>query len=58
MAIAYIAACGVLIRLHRDRLRAHLNVAATLGVVAVIGLALIAARCRQYVTSLQSARNF
>jgi predicted membrane-bound spermidine synthase len=58
MAIAYIAAWGMLVRLHRDRLRVRLNVAAALGVIALIGLALIAALFGSYVTRLESARNF
>jgi hypothetical protein len=58
MAFAYIGAWGRLVHLHRDRLRAHLNVAATLGVVAVTGLALIVALFGSYVTRLESARNF
>ncbi len=58
MGIAYVAAWARFAGLFRGRIRAHLNVAAVLFVVAILGLAFIGAFFGSYRARLDVARNF
>jgi hypothetical protein len=57
VGISYVAAWGLLFWIHRERLRANLNLGAVLVVVAVIGFAFLATFFGSH-ASLDIARNF